>query len=52
VRPADSLKARGEGKWVARIEFKGKAYSLGYYDSLDEAAASRKKAENEILGNF
>ena len=42
----------GQRKWVARITFKGKTHSLGYYDSVDEAAAVRKKAEIDFFGNF
>ena len=43
---------KGQGQWRARISFKGVTHSLGYYDSLDEAAAVRKKAEDEIFGEF
>lgn len=27
----------GMGQWYARISFKGKTYSLGYFDELDDA---------------
>ena len=37
---------------MARITFKGKTHSPGYYDSVDEAAAVRRKAEDEIFGEF
>lgn len=40
------------GKWMARISFKGKAYSLGYYDDIRNAAEARKEAEKELIGPF
>lgn len=44
--------AKRKGKYQAYIGFKGKVYSLGYFNSLEEAAEIRKKAENEVYGNF
>lgn len=32
-------------KWVARITFKSKTISLGYYDRLEDAAKAREAAE-------
>lgn len=40
------------GKWKAQITFKGKTYQLGTYTKIEDAAAARKKAEEEIFGEF
>lgn len=40
------------GKYRARITFQGKTYYLGQYENIEEAAKSRKRAEEEIFGNF
>ncbi|MDL2325331.1 hypothetical protein LJC61_09375 [Ruminococcaceae bacterium OttesenSCG-928-A16] len=40
------------GNWQARITFQGKVYSLGAYKNIEDAAATRKIAEDEIWGNF
>lgn len=40
------------GRWNARIQFQGKAYSLGYFKDIQEAAAARKIAEKELHGDF
>ena len=40
------------GQWYARISFRGKTYSLGYYDNLDDAIAARKKAEKIKFDDF
>ncbi len=40
------------GKWRAGIKFKGKSINLGYYDNLADAAAARKRGEEEIFGAF
>lgn len=39
-------------KWRSTIRFKQKQYSLGYYKDLKDATAIRKKAEEEIFGEF
>lgn len=39
-------------KYRAGIAFKGNAYHLGYYDTLEEAKTVRQKAEKEIWGDF
>lgn len=39
---------RASGKWAARIQIKGKQISLGYYDTVEEAAEARKAAENKL----
>ncbi len=33
------------GKWIARITFKGKAYSLGSYDAIEDAVKARHRGE-------
>jgi hypothetical protein len=33
------------GKWTARISYKGKRISLGYFDYFDDAKDARMKAE-------
>lgn len=33
------------GKWVAQITFKGKTYSLGAYDKIEDAAKARQRGE-------
>lgn len=40
------------GKWYARLTFQGKRHYLGRYDTLVEAAAARKKEEQEWFGSF
>lgn len=34
----------GTGKWVARISENGKMRTIGYYDTIDKAAAARQNA--------
>lgn len=36
------------GKWRAQIVFKGKAYHLGRYNTIEQAVAARKQAEEEL----
>lgn len=36
------------GKWRAQIVFKGKAYHLGRYNTIEQAAAARKQAEEKL----
>lgn len=43
---------RKSGKWDARLTFQGKRHYLGRYDTLAEAAAARRKAEQEWFGEF
>lgn len=40
------------GKWDARLKFQGRQHYLGRYDTLAEAAAARKRAEQEWFGGF
>lgn len=40
------------GKWLARIMAAGRLHHIGYFDSLDEAAAARAKAAAEHHGEF
>ena len=42
----------GNGKWYARISFRGKTYSLGYFDNLQEAINKRKQAEKMTFEQF
>lgn len=50
---ARGVSKRGSsGKYQAYIGFKGELYNLGYYETLDEAVAVRKKAEKEVHKNF
>lgn len=37
------------GKWVARIQIRGKIINLGYYKNPEDAAAARKQAEEKLL---
>ena len=39
---------RKRDKWAARIQYKGKIYSLGCYERLEDAVRARKKAENWV----
>ena len=39
-------------KWRARIKFRGKLINLGTYTTIEEAAKARKRAEDEIFGEF
>lgn len=39
-------------KYRAQITFKRKTYNLGYFDKLEDAAEARKKAEEEMFGDF
>ncbi len=41
-----------KGQWYARISFKGKQYSLGYYDNMDEAINARRRAEKMTFDQF
>lgn len=40
------------GKWRAAISFKGKRYSLGYYDRLEDAVKARRQGEEELHDKF
>lgn len=39
-------------KWAAEIIFRKKRYRLGYFETLEEAAAARKKAEDQLHEDF
>lgn len=41
-----------DGKYRAYINFRRKQYHLGSFDSIDDAAAARKVAEEKIYGDF
>ena len=40
------------GKWHAYIGIDGRLHSLGRFEALDEAAATRVAAERELFGEF
>ena len=39
---------RAKQKWVARIQFRGKTYHLGYFDSPEEASAAYQAAKEQL----
>ena len=41
-----------KGQWYARISFKGKSHSLGYFDKMEDAIRARKKAEKMTFDEF
>ena len=43
---------KGNGKWVAAITFQKKAYWLGTFDNIKDAANARKEAERHLYGDF
>ena len=43
---------RSAGKYRAYINLRRKQYNLGLYDTLEEAAAARAEAEEEMYGDF
>jgi len=43
---------RPKGMWRATICFKGKRYYLGSYRKFEDAVDARKRAEEELVGNF
>jgi hypothetical protein len=43
---------KGQGKWQARITFKGKTYGLGYYHDIAEAVKARKEGELRYFGEY
>ena len=40
------------GLWVAHVRINGKQKTLGYFDSLEKAIATRKEAEARYYGEF
>ena len=40
---------KASGKWLAYIYFQGKRHNLGRYEKLEDAAAARKRAEDELF---
>jgi hypothetical protein len=42
----------GTKRYQARLHFKGKKYSLGYYETAEEAAAAYNHKAIEIFGEF
>lgn len=45
-------KITGYNRWAAQINANGKRYYLGSYDSLEEAVAVRREAENQLHGEY
>lgn len=43
---------KSRGKWQASIRFKSHKYNLGRFDNIQDAIDARKKAEEQILGDF
>jgi hypothetical protein len=43
---------KAEKRWVARIQFQGKTYHLGYFDKIEDAAAARTEAEQRLHDPF
>lgn len=43
---------RANGKWGARITFKGKSYWLGTFNLFENAVEARKEAENRLYTDF
>lgn len=41
-----------KGKWLARVQFRGKRYHAGYHDSLEAAALAYNKKALELHGKF
>jgi hypothetical protein len=56
VRSHNKLGVRGVYKkgnrYQPRITKDGIALKLGWYDSIEEASAARREAENKLFGNF
>lgn len=58
-KPVDSITGvRGvsydakKNLYRARIHFRQKTYSLGYYSNLEDAVKARRRAEEDIFGTF
>ena len=43
---------KNTGKWRVRLKFQGKLMSFGSYVDFDDAVLVRKKAEQQIYGDF
>lgn len=43
---------KANGKWGARITFKGRSYWLGTYDNKEDAIYARKMAEEHLYTDF
>ena len=44
--------ANTNGRWQARLTANGKILNFGTYDTVGEATAARRKAEQEHFGEF
>ncbi len=43
---------KGQSKWTAKIQFQGKQYHLGVYDTREQAAAVYDAKARELFGSF
>lgn len=43
---------KGESKWMAKIQVRGRTINLGRFDSLADAAVARDRAEIKYYGRF
>lgn len=43
---------KNTNKYRTRLKFKGKSLSFGYYTTMEEAVAARRKAELQYFGAF
>lgn len=41
-----------KNKWLAQIQFQKKNYNLGLHSNIEDAIVARKKAEEELFGEF
>lgn len=39
-------------QWYARISFKGKTHSLGYFDRMEDAIEARQEAEKKVFDHY
>ena len=44
--------ATKDGRWIARIQFKKKRYSLGIFEKYEDAVKARERAEEELFERF
>jgi len=41
-----------EGRWIAKIGFRGKSITLGRFARLEDAAEARREAEQKLFGTI
>lgn len=44
--------SKSHHKWASRISHKGIRYNLGFFDNFEDAVVARKKAEQELYGEY